>query len=58
MAILSEKITVATGQELKASVVNNIIETAVAAYKKASEATEGIEDLINKAIGQALNSEV
>ncbi len=58
MAILSNKTELNEGDPLTAELVNQISETAVAAYQKASEATEGIEDLINRAIGQALNSEV
>ncbi len=58
MAILLNKTTLSSGEQLSAQTINDISETAVAAYQKASEATEGIEELINRAIGQALNSEV
>lgn len=58
MAILSQKTELNEGDPLTAELVNQISETAVVAYQKALEATDGIEDLINKAIGQALNSEV
>ncbi len=69
MAILSQKTELLAGQQLTSITLNDISETAVAAYIKAQEATilaqeeakackDYAKSLIDEAIGNALNSGV
>lgn len=65
MATLTKPIELLAGQPLYAQTVNDILETAVSAFNeakaanaKAEETSANVANLIDEAIGQALNSEV
>lgn len=58
MAILKEKTNYKEGSVVKASTINDTVETALEAYKAATDAKQYVETTVGEFITSTLNTEV